>query len=311
MPDTPLVSIITVNFNQTAVTCALLDSVRRQHWSAVEVIVVDNGSDQDPSAYLAARYPEVRVLRSDTNRGFAGGNNLGIRAARGAYLFFLNNDTELTPDCIGYLVGFCQKTPDVGAVSPLICFFSEKNQTHDRIQYAGMTYVHPVTARNQTVGAGQADRGQFSLARPMAYAHGAAMLVPRSTLERVGHWPEEFFLYYEELDWCEQIRRAGLGIWIVPTTRIYHKESLTVARMGALKTYFLQRNRILFMQRNRLATLPKFYLYLFGVIVPKSLLSHALRGEWSQLRACVAAYAWHFFGLKNAYETLVQRAKMT
>lgn len=298
-----LVSLITVNYNQTEATCALLESIRRQDWRAVEVVVVDNGSRDNPAAVLAMRYPEVKFVRSEQNLGFAGGNGLGVAAATGDYLFFVNNDAELTTGCIARLLALFDEVPGLGMVSPLICYFSEKKTAPDVIQYAGMTPVHPLTARNRTIGQRETDQGQFAAPRPTAYAHGAAMLVPRAVLERVGPMDEDFFLYYEELDWGERIRRAGYEIWVEPRARVYHKESLTVQKLGALKTYYLNRNRIRFMRRNsggwRLAA---FYGFLFAVAVPKNALAYILRGEWANLRAFRQAVLWNFGWKKNAWE---------
>jgi hypothetical protein len=302
----PLVSIITVNYNQAGVTRALLDSIRRQHWPTVEVIVVDNGSVADPIPALTAEYPEVRGIRSDRNLGFAGGNQLGVDVARGEYLFLLNNDTEVTPDCLEALVRFCEQHPGVGAVSPLLCYFPAPDYAgSDLIQYAGMTRVSDLTGRNHTVGALQPDRGQFKTATRTAYAHGAALFFPRATLERAGFLAHDFFLYYEELDWCERIQRAGLELWVLPTVRVYHKESFTTGRMGALKTYFSFRNRMLFMRRNRQRTLWKFHAYLLAVIVPKTLLGYALRRDTENLSAVWAALRWYFLGVKNRFEALI------
>lgn len=305
MNERPLVSIITVNFNQTDVTCAMLDSVRRQHYPSVETIVVDNGSAENPARRISADYPEVRFIRSAQNLGFAGGNNLGVKISRGEYLFFVNNDTELTPDCIDRLIDFAQSRPDMGAVSPLICYFSQPGQTIDTIQYAGMTRVSDITARNKTVGALQADRGQFAHPILTHYTHGAAMLVPRRVIDTVGSWPTDFFLYYEELDWCERIRRAGWSLWVEPRARIYHKESLTVSRMGPVKTYFMHRNRILFMRRNRPDQLLKFHLYYWGVILPKSSALLLLRGEWHNFIALWQATVYAYWGVVNPFERLV------
>jgi GT2 family glycosyltransferase len=296
-----LVSLITVNYNQTAVTCALLDSVRRQSYKEVEVIVVDNGSADDAGTIICPRYPEVHFIASPFNLGFAGGNNLGIAAAKGHYLFFINNDAELTEGCIQTLIERCVAVPDVGAVSPLICYFPEADQAVDIVQYAGMTPVHPLTARNQMLGNGMPDEGQYQTAAPVAYAHGAALFMPRSTLERVGPMPDDFFLYYEELDWCAQMHRAGLSIWFEPKAKVYHKESLSVSSMGPLKTYFLNRNRILFMRRNTSSgALWPFYLFLWLVTVPKNLLVFALKREWANLCAFWQAVCWNFGGRGDA-----------
>lgn len=307
----PLVSIISVNYNQTAVTCAMLDSIRRQDYQNIEVFVVDNGSLESPEAVLGSSYPEVRFIRSATNLGFAGGNNLAVRQARGEYLFFLNNDTELTDGCISTLLDLFLEVPNLGAVSPKILYFPEKTGQPHIIQYAGTTAVSPLTARNRTIGWGETDRGQFSEAGPTAYVHGAAMLVPRSVIARAGTMAEDFFLYYEELDWSERIRRAGFEIWVEPRAHIFHKESLTVTKMGALKSYFLTRNRVHFMRRNfRGPRLAVFYAFLWMVTVPKNLATFALRGEWANARAFFQGICWNFqpsaarFAPRNKFEKI-------
>ncbi len=299
------VSIITVNFNQAEVTYALLESIRRQDYQNIEVIVVDNASRDNPGPTLMARFPEARFIRSEQNLGFAGGNNLGIAVATGDFLFFVNNDAELTDGCIAALVGRMQEesSPSIGAISPLICYYREEGgPPHDIIQYAGMTPVNPITARNRTIGQGEQDRGQYAGAQPTAYAHGAAMMVSREAFEKAGPMPDDFFLYYEELDWCEQIRRAGFDIWVEPQARVYHKESLTVAKLGALKTYFLNRNRIRFIRRNFPAQWPLFCAYLWLVAVPKNLLTLALGREWANLRAFWLAVRWNFWPQPNEFE---------
>ncbi|MFN0034957.1 MAG: glycosyltransferase family 2 protein [Saprospiraceae bacterium] len=299
-----MVSIITVNYNETAATCALLDSIRRQGCRDVEVIVVDNASRQNPAPIFQAQYPEVKFIRSEQNLGFAGGNNLALPSARGEHLFFVNNDAELEPGCIETLLQFFESHPNAGIVSPLICYFPEERPKTESsvhrssfivqsvhsssfiVQYAGMTPVSPLTGRNRTLGERELDRGQFAEPRPTAYAHGAAMMLPRKVLEQVGPMWEGFFLYYEELDWCARIRRAGFEIWVEPRARVWHKESLTLGKMGATKTYYLARNRILFMRRNvggwRLGV---FFVFLIFVTLPKNVFRYALKGEWGNLKA--------------------------
>ncbi|MBN8683351.1 MAG: glycosyltransferase family 2 protein [Chitinophagales bacterium] len=297
----PLVSIITVNYNQTAATCALLDSIRRQHYRAVEVIVVDNASKEDPAAHFATHYPEALYLRSASNLGFAGGNNLALPHAKGDFLFFVNNDAELTPEALDTLLVWMQQHPDTGILSPLICYYPEKGQTKDIIQYAGMTEIHPLTGRNRTLGAGETDNGQYREARPTAYAHGAAMLVRRAALEQAGPMQEDYFLYYEELDWCARMRRAGWQIAIEPRAKIYHKESLTTGRMGPLKTYYMNRNRVQFMRRHvRGWKLALFYGYVLCFMAPKNILQLALSGQTANLRAFCKGLWWHISPQKQA-----------
>lgn len=281
----PKVSIITVNYNQAEETCALLESIRQQDYPAVEMLVIDNASRENPEQLILQRFPEVIFLRSEQNLGFAGGNNLALPYATGDYLFFVNNDAELTDGCIQQMLAVFREQPKAGMVSPLICYMHVNGQP-DVIQYAGMTQVNPLTGRNYTVGNKETHSGQFTESTQTAYAHGAAMMIPRRVLEEVGPMDEGFFLYYEELDWCERIRRAGWQVWVQPLAKVYHKESLTVGKMGPLKTYYLTRNRIRFMQRNfSRRQLLSFHLFLLLVTIPKNTALYVWRGEWENLRA--------------------------
>lgn len=242
----PLVSVITVNFRQAELTCALLDSLKQCTYPHLEVFVVDNGSESDQTTLFQDHHPGVKVIISEANLGFAGGNNLALREASGSCLFLINNDAELAPDAISILVDTLQESPEIGVIAPKIRYFEQP----DIIQYAGFTKVHPLTARNRTIGQGEKDEGQYDQARQVPYAHGAAMMVSRAALDRVGLMPEIYFLYYEELDWCEQIRRAGFLIQFEPRAVIWHKESISVGADSPMQTYYLHRNRLLFMRRN-------------------------------------------------------------
>lgn len=294
------VSIITVNYNETAATAALLESIRQQHHADVEVIVVDNASRDNPLPYFQEKFPEAICIRSEQNLGFAGGNNLALPLASGAFLFFVNNDAEIAPDCIPAMLQLFENQPDAGIVSPLICYWPDPAQYPDTdlIQYAGMTAVSPFTGRNSTIGERSPDRGQFTQPQRTAYAHGAAMMVPRKVLEQVGPMWEGFFLYYEELDWCTRIKRAGYDVWMEPRARVWHKESLTLGKMGTVKTFYLNRNRILFMRRNvgiwsRLV----FYIFLVIIAVPKNTIQYLLSADF---QGCAAFFRGVFSGIKTA-----------
>jgi GT2 family glycosyltransferase len=279
----PTVSIITVNYNQTAITCELLASIKKVNYTDLEVIVVDNCSEQNPETEIKSQYPEVRFIRSPYNSGFAGGNNLGIQQATGNYLLLINNDTEITDGMIETLLATFDKVPDAGIVCPKICYF----EPPQLIQYLGYTPLNPYTLRNRTIGNLQPDNPQqYQQIMPTPYAHGAAMMLPRAIIDQVGLMPELFFLYYEELDWCEQIKRKGYGIYVEPKALIYHKESVTTGKNSVLKTYYLTRNRILFAKRNvKTSALALFGLFFVCIILPKNLLLFTLHREFKHAKA--------------------------
>ena len=289
---TPLLSVISVNYNGLELTCRMVDSLLRWNTVPAEIIVVDNGSRADEAAELRRRYPLLTVIRSERNLGFAGGNNLGIRAACGRYLLFLNNDTEIEEDGLGYLCRTLDEHPEAGVVCPKIRFF----QPPRNIQFAGYEPLTPITLRNALVGFGAADDGRFDTPHETPYAHGAAMMVRREAVEQAGPMPEIYFLYYEELDWCTSMTRAGYQLWYEPRCTIFHKESQSTGRQSPLRTFYMMRNRMLYAWRN----LPGMerclaIAYQMLIVAPKDSLCFVLKGEPKLAKA-----VWH--GVKGFWK---------
>ncbi len=284
------VSIITVNFNQSQVTMELLRSIEQLGLNNLEVIVVDNGSKSDNQTIIKTNFPWITFIQSEQNLGFAGGNNLGIAASTGDYLFFLNNDTELTEGTIDDLVKTLEEHPEAGAVNPLIYYYDQPTL----VQFAGYTPINKITGRNEAIGYHQT----ISLSQEIfetPYAHGAAMLVRREVIEQIGGMPENYFLYYEELDWGRQIAQAGYKILVSHRSAIYHKESISTGKSSPLKTYFQTRNRILFMRRNYHGLGLMLFLIFFGFLaLPKSILKFTIHHEWKHLKSFLAGVRWHF-----------------
>ena len=244
--------------------------------------MVDNASKKDEASVISAKYPQVIVIRSPQNLGFAGGNNLGIKAARGKYLFFINNDTIFKEVNIQALIDRLESSPKIAVVCPKIRF----SWGNHPIQFAGYTPLSKITVRNQAIGFGEEDRGQYDTAHPTPYAHGAAMLIKRETIDKVGLMPECYFLYYEELDWSMMFTRAGFEIWYDPACTVYHKESQATGQNSPLRTYYIVRNRLLLVKRNwNGVTKYLTYTYLLGVVGVRDIIKYALSGKWELLKA--------------------------
>ena len=275
-------SIITVNYNGIKDTCELIDSIT--FTDNMEVIVVDNGSIENEASLISQNYPQVKTIRCDKNIGFAGGNNLGIKAAKGKYLFLINNDTFFRPQAsdLRPLIDRLETSPTIGIVCPKIRFAWGTNP----IQFAGYTPLSKITVRNQAIGYGEEDKGQYDTTQPTPYAHGAAMLIKREAIDKVGLMPECYFLYYEELDWSMMFTRAGYQIWYEPACTIYHKESQTTGQNSPLRTYYITRNRLLLVKRNYNG-INKFlgYGYLMGIVYPRNILIAGLKGQYGLLKA--------------------------
>ena len=282
MPLECEISIITVNYNGVDDTCELIDSIPFNE--NMEVIVVDNASTHDEASIIRQKYPQVIVLRSEKNLGFAGGNNLGIKAAKGKYLFLVNNDTTFKDFNVNVLIARLESSPKIGMVCPKIRFAWGNNP----IQFAGYTPLSPITIRNQAIGFGEKDKGQYDTPHLTPYAHGAAMMLKHEIIEKVGLIPEYYFLYYEEIDWSMMITRAGYEIWYEPTCTIYHKESQSTGQNSPLRTYYITRNRLLFVKRNSKG-LTKYvsYIYLTGIVATRDIIKHTITGNFNLLKAAL------------------------
>ena len=275
-------SIITINYNGIKDTCELIDSIPFNN--DMEVIMIDNASKEDEASIISEKYPQVKVIRSEKNLGFAGGNNIGIKEAKGKYLFLINNDTYFKEFNIDSLIERLESSDKIGIVCPKLRFAWGNNP----IQFAGYTPLSNITLRNRAIGFGEIDMGQYDKAHPTPYAHGAAMLIKREAIEKVGLMPECYFLYYEEIDWSMMFTRAGYEIWNDPSCTVYHKESQTTGQNSPLRTYYITRNRLLLVKRNYKG-INKYisYIYLIGVVGMRDLIKYSLKRQTSLRNAVI------------------------
>jgi len=287
--DYPLVSIVTVNYNHPEVTVALLVSLQRITYPNIEIIVVDNASQESPKI-IETTFPNIVFIQNRSNLGFAGGNNEGVRRAKGKYLLFINNDTEVPHDFLEPLVAKCEYDHHIGGVSPKIKFYYQP----DTIQFCGQGPMNSFTMRSFGYGNKAIDTGQFNVDRETNFLHGAAMLIPASVIQQVGLMPECYFLYYEELDWSAQMVKAGYRLWYVHNSVVMHKESVSTGKMTPLKTYYMNRARLLYLRRNLKGfTFLVAILYQISVAIPKNLFIFSIRFKNGHLKAYMKAIFWH------------------
>lgn len=273
--NNPTISFITICYNGFKDTCELIESLQDKiHSVSYEIIVVDNASREDEAAKIQKLYPSVVAIRSNENGGFSGGNNIGIRVAKGQYIFLINNDTYIESDNIACLIERLESHPKIGGVSPKIRFAFPPQH----IQFAGFTPLTRFTLRNNMLGFDSPDDGSFNTPHSTPYLHGAAMMIKREVIDKVGLMPELFFLYYEELDWSTSMTRAGYELWYEPGCTVFHKESQSTGQLSKLRTYYLTRNRLLYARRN-LSGIERFVsvLYQSTVAAGKNTLVYMLK----------------------------------
>lgn len=298
--DNPFVSIVTLNWNGTDVTCEFLESTKHFTYKNYEIIVVDNGSIEDPTEkILAGNYPNVKIVKSPVNLGSAGGNNFGMRHSSPDYdfVFQVNNDAEVTPDLIEKCLVPFYEDPSIGAVCPKIRF--HHNPTV--IQYAGFNKMSMLTGKTTAVGSLEVDNGQHDVSGYTYSAHGCAMMVKREVIDKVGMMAEKYFVYYDESDWSARIIKAGYKIYYQAQGLIFHKESMSMGKMSATKVHFMTRNRIFYMRRH--ANLGQFLVFIsfFSVLtVPKTVIKFVKNKQFGHLKSFIKGITWNLTNSKHS-----------
>lgn len=246
MPS-PAVSVVTLNWNGIDDTLQCLGSLSAVHYDSLTIIVVDNASQDDQAEKIARRFPNVTVLRQDENLGFCGGCNVGMRHAleEGAeYVLLLNNDSVVPPDLISRLVPAFSALPQVAAVSPIVLCYPET----ERVSITQVSW-DPVEARFDLRRDGD-QYEDFAGREPYVtqFTCGCCLLTSAAVLREHGLLDERYFAYFDEAEWCERLRRKGLESYIVPSAVVYHRGGGSTP--GAIGTYLMTRNRLLWMKEN-------------------------------------------------------------
>ncbi len=236
---------VVLNWNGGERTLAALGSL-----AGLDVICVDNGSEDGSADAVAARFPDVELIRTGVNLGFSAGNNVGIRRALSGgadWVLLLNDDAVADPGLATALGAAADARPDAGVLACKV-YFAEPP---DVLMYAGGRVNLRLGYSGRQDGFGERDDGRFDELRDVERATGAAMAVSRAAIERAGFLDEALFAYAEDLEWCVRIRNAGFAIVFVPTARVWHVGS---ASTGGLRSptslYYDTRNVIAVAERH-------------------------------------------------------------
>ncbi|MGE0519942.1 MAG: glycosyltransferase family 2 protein [Candidatus Binatia bacterium] len=232
------VSVVVVNWNGRADLETCLGSLLRQTLAGVEIVLVDNASTDGSLDLVRERFGSaVRTVQLSENRGYAGGLNAGLRAARGRLLMALNADTEVAPECCARLLAAADAHPTTGLFAPKILLFDHRS-TIDNVG-------HLLYADGLSRGRGrlEIDRGQYDRAEEIALPSGCAVLLRRALLEDIGLFDEDLFAYCDDTDLGLRARLAGWRCRAVPDAVVYHKYSASTAAYSPLKAFLVERNR--------------------------------------------------------------------
>jgi GT2 family glycosyltransferase len=290
--DNPKVAVIVLNWNGKDDTLECLASIGKIDYSNLDVILVDNGSFDGSVAAIHRKYPEVAIVETGSNLGFAGGNNMGIRYAlrHGAeYILVLNNDTIVDSQLIKSFLASSTVDLKAGIFGAKIYYYYEPN----KIWHAGGQWVSK-SSNCIHVGMGRIDNEKdFNSIVETDYICGCALFIRAEVFSKIGLFDEMFFLMFEETDLCYRARRAGFKCLFVPKAKIWHKISVSFGgEESGTYCYFMMRNKLLWAEKN---------LPIGGRLV---LYRHAL----GELFRCVTPprMSWNSNGKGLSYETVSQ-----
>ncbi len=243
----PLVAIIVLNWNSYEDTLACLDSLAKIDYPNYQLVLIDNGSEDESVAEIQTAYPDLSLEVTGENLGFVGGNNLGMQMAEklGAdYMLLLNNDTEVDPQFLNLMVAAAEADEQVGVVGPTIYYYDEP-----KVMWSAGGEIDWPRGNTFMVGLNQTDEGQFGdEPRLVDFVTGCAFLIKTPVVQQVGMLDPRFFAYFEETEWCVRVQRAGYRILHVPQAKIWHKISIVQRDATPYVVYYMTRNRLLFLK---------------------------------------------------------------
>ena len=235
MNESPLVSVIVLNYNAGELLLNCVDSLKKSSYTNLEIIVVDNISSDNSQTRCKAKFPEIKLIQNKENFGYCGGNNVGIKDAKGEFIVILNPDTIVESNWINELISAYKKFGE-GLYQPKILSLNEENiiqSTGNMLHVFGFGF-----ARDK----GNRITNQTEEIEKIGYASGTCLFTSRDVLDKIGLLDEFLFLYHDDLDLGWRAAQMGINSYYVPRSKIFHVESYSL-KWSAKKFYWLERNR--------------------------------------------------------------------
>lgn len=259
----PLVYIIILNWNGVADTLECLNSLKSIQYLNHKIIVIDNGSKDNESEFIKRKFPEIEVIRNKENKGFAEGNNIGIKEAlkKGAeYILLLNNDTIVSPNFLTILINFAQKEKKIGIVGPKILYYNS-----DRIWFNGGKIWWWLGFNKHLEKLKRNKNSKIRQPKEVDFITGCALLIKRKVIEKIGLLDSIYFNSFEDVDLCARAKKLGYKCVVVPEAVIWHKVSSAWGVKGhdkitSFQAYYYSRNALIFAKKNLLGIKKFFYL---------------------------------------------------
>jgi len=293
MPDPlPLVSVVVVSRNGQRHLAECLPSLAAQTYPHIEVIVVDDQSEDGTEKFLRENCPTVKIIKQVGGPNFAAGNNQGIKQATGELILLLNNDTVLDPKCVQEMVGAQTSRANVGGVAAMLRFYDNRPFVN------GLGTVVRPRSFGHDAAIGNLDVGQFEGVGQVPLLCFGAALIPRAAFDRVGLVDEAYEFYYEDADWSYRARALGLDLIAAPRAKVYHKFGASTGVLpSAFKTERVTRNRLRFALKNLPTPTVVPQLMLYSLDDALRAIAYLARGQRRLAGSVVQAWGEFFWSV--------------
>ena len=235
MNESPLVSIIVLNYNAGELLLNCIDSLKKSKYTNLEILVVDNISSDNSQKKCKEKFPDIKLIQNNKNLGYCGGNNVGVREANGEFIIILNPDTIIEPNCINELI-FAYNKFGEGLYQPKILSLDEESiiqSTGNMLHVFGFGFAR---------GKGTKVVDKVEDIEKIGYASGTCLFTSKDVIDKVGLLDEFLFLYHDDLDLGWRAAQIGIDSYYVPKSKVFHVESYSL-RWSSKKFYWLERNR--------------------------------------------------------------------
>jgi GT2 family glycosyltransferase len=293
---TPLVSVVVLSWNTLQETKVAIDSVRKLDYQNYEIIVVDNGSTDGSKEYLS-KQKNIVYVDLPANTGFTGGQLVAYEVAKGEFIALVNSDAVIAPTWLSVLIDLMNKGSGVGAAGGRAYTWDKDNGSYDtNNSFYSYQVINPVNAYGKTLMTGEQTCEVDSIS-------GAAVLIRKEAIEKVGYFDDRFFAYFEETDLFARMKRAGYKIMYEPTALTWHKIGVSTKGKPYFYFYQMHRNRFLYAMKNFDRKFARRFFVFYGL--------EAIRGHINYFRhrdldskARVNAFWWN---INQLFRTLASR----
>jgi len=294
LSDSAPVSIVIPHYNGSDMLKKCLESLQKTTYPDFQIIIADNASEDNSIEMVSEDFPSVEIIKLDSNKGYAGGCNAGIVAAKKSdYVVLFNNDALVEPEWLTIMVDVMESDNSIAACQPKILSIENKGY----FDYSGAAgglmdkYAYPF-ARGRIIAKIEQDSGQYDDQASIFWASGTACILRNSALEKVGFLDEVFFAHMEEIDLCWRFRLSGYKIMVAPRSIIYHQSGATLSAETFKKKYLNHRNSIIMMLKNY-SVWSLIKLFPLRIIIESMALGYSLlKLDLRRFSGIIAAFLW-------------------